>query len=76
MSIANDKSMLNILINDVQLTLSLSDDTEKQTLFKNILYCRKVFCNLFNIDCAVLNDVKFKINKKNIDFINDSNFIN
>src|SRR5205809_1722854 len=76
MSIANDKSMLDILIDDVQLTLSLSDDTEKQTLFKNVLYCRKVFCNLFSIDQAVLNDVEFKINKKNINFINEnSNFI-
>src|SRR5881394_758801 len=74
--VANNKFMLDILIDDVQLTLFLSDDTEKQTLFKNILYCRKTFCNLFNIDHAVLNNVEFKINKKNIDFINeDDNFI-
>ena len=54
----------------------LSDDTEKQTFFKNVLYCRKIFCNFFNIDCAVLNNVEFKINKKSINFINkNSNFI-
>src|SRR6266487_4643934 len=75
-NVANDKFMLDILIDDVQLTLSLSDNTEKQTLFKNVLYCRKAFCNLFSIDCAVLNDVEFKINKKSINFINEnSNFI-
>ena len=76
MSVVNDESMLDILIDDVQLTLSLSDNTEKQTLFKNVLYCRKAFCNLFSIDCAVLNNVEFKINKKSINFINENdNFI-
>ena len=75
-SVMNDKFMLDILINDVQLTLSLSDNTEKQTLFKNILYYRKAFYNFFNINHAVLNDVEFKINKKSINFINENdNFI-
>ena len=75
-NIVNDKFILDILIDDIQLTLFLSDDTEKQTLFKNVLYCRKTFCNLFSIDYAVLNDVEFKINKKSIDFINENdNFI-
>ncbi len=77
MSIANDKFMLDILIDDVWLTLSLSDNTEKWTLFKNVLYCRKASCNLFSIDHIVLNDVEFKINKKSINFINENdNFIN
>src|SRR5438046_3666560 len=71
--VVNDKFMLDILIDNVQLTLSLSDDIEKQTLFKNVLYCRKVFCNFFNIDCTVLNNVEFKINKKSINFINKNN---
>src|SRR5436190_23190445 len=76
MNVANNKFMLDILIDDVQLTLSLSDDTEKQTLFKNVLYCKETFCNLFNIDCTVLNNVEFKINKKSINFINENdNFI-
>src|SRR2546430_2193684 len=76
MSIVNDEFMLDILIDNVQLTLSLSDDTEKQILFKNILYCRKAFCNFFNIDYAVLNNIEFKINKKSINFINENdNFI-
>src|SRR6266487_2200172 len=75
-NVINDKLMLDILIDNIQLTLSLSDDTDKQTLFKNILYCRKIFCNLFSIDHAVLNNVEFKINKKSIDFINENdNFI-
>ena len=57
-------------------TLSLSDDTEKWIFFKNVLYCRKAFYNLFSIDHAVLNDVEFKINKKSINFINENdNFI-
>src|SRR5438046_1361363 len=73
MNVANNKFMLDILIDNVQLTLSLSDDIEKQTLFKNVLYCRKVFCNFFNIDCTVLNNVEFKINKKSINFINKNN---
>ncbi len=64
MSVVNDKLMLDILINDIQLTLFLFDDTEKQILFKNILYCRKAFCNFFNINHAVLNNVEFKIIKK------------
>src|SRR5436190_22326333 len=71
--VANDESMLDILIDNIQLTLSLSDDTEKQTLFKNVLYCRKTFCNFFSIDYTVLNDVEFKINKKSINFINENN---
>ena len=76
MNVANNESMLNILIDNIQLTFFLSDDTEKWTLFKNILYCRKTFCNFFSIDCAVLNNVEFKINKKSINFINEnSNFI-
>ena len=75
-NVANDEFMLSILIDDVQLTLSLSNDTEKQTLFKNVLYCREAFCNLFSIDHAVLNNVEFKINKKSINFINENdNFI-
>ena len=65
-----------ILINDVWLTFFLSDDTEKQILFKNVLYCRKAFCNFFNINHTVLNNVEFKINKKSINFINENdNFI-
>ena len=76
-SVMNDEFILDILINDVWLTFSLSDDTEKQTLFKNVLYYRKAFCNLFSIDCTVFNDVEFKINKKSINFINkNDNFIN
>ena len=76
MNVVNDKLMLDILINNIWLTLSLFDDIEKQTLFKNVLYCRKTFCNFFSIDHAVLNDVEFKINKKSINFINEnSNFI-
>src|SRR2546421_7210932 len=70
MNIVNNELILDILINDVQLTLSLSDDTKKQTLFKNVLYCRKAFCNLFSINHTILNDVEFKINKKSINFIN------
>ena len=74
--VANDESMLDILIDNIQLTLSLSNDTEKQIFFKNILYCRKVFCNFFSINYTVLNNVEFKINKKSINFINkNSNFI-
>src|SRR5437773_7724714 len=74
--VVNNEFMLDILINDVQLTLFLFNDTEKQTLFKNVLYCRKAFCNFFSIDHTVLNDVEFKINKKSINFINENdNFI-
>ena len=76
MSVANDEFMLDILIDDVQLTFSLFDDIEKQTLFKNVLYCKETFCNFFSINHAVLNDVEFKINKKSINFINENdNFI-
>ena len=71
--VANNEFMLDILIDNIQLTLSLPDDTEKWTLFKNVLYCRKVFCNLFSIGRAVLNNVEFKINKKSINFINENN---
>ena len=73
MGVVNNEFMLDILIDDVWLTLSLSDDTEKWTLFKNVLYCRKVFCNFFSIDHIVLNNVEFKINKKSINFINENN---
>ena len=75
-NVANNKFMLDILIDNIWLTLFLSNDTEKQILFKNVLYCKKTFCNFFSIDCAVFNDVEFKINKKSINFINENdNFI-
>ena len=70
--VVNDEFMLGMILDNIQLILSLSNSTEKSALFKNVLYCKEVFYNLFSINQAVLNDVEFKIIKRNIDFTDEN----